>query len=81
MNELLDNIKIDALNEQVPIIQDASLEVIGSLIDQYQMKKILEIGTAVAYSALAFLEHDSVLQVDTFERNPERSNFCIEEQL
>ena len=71
MNELLKQIKREALEQNVPIIQDPALALIGQLIDEAKMQKILEIGTAVAYSALAFLEHPSVELVETFERNKE----------
>ena len=71
MNELLQQIKIEALANDVPIIQDPSLALIGDLIDEYKMAKIIEIGTAVGYSALSFLEHASVQMIDTFERNSE----------
>ena len=71
MNELLKQIKREALEQNVPIIQDPALALIGQLIDEAKMQKILEIGTAVAYSALAFLEHPSVVLVETFERNQE----------
>ena len=60
-----------ALENNVPIIQDASLELINKYINEEQVKHILEIGTAVGYSALAFLEQSSVEDVDTFERNSE----------
>lgn len=71
MNELLLKIKNDALLNSVPIIQDASLEVIKDIIHKRNVENIIEIGTAVAYSALAFSFCDSVKRIDTFERNNE----------
>ena len=76
MNELLKQIKIDALANDVPIIQDPSLEVIGKLIDENHVTKIIEIGTAVGYSALSFSEHQSVKQIDTFERNSQMASIA-----
>ena len=71
MNELLKQIKEEALINEVPIIQDPSLEVIKELIEQHHVEKIIEIGTAVAYSSLAFSENEQIKRIDTYERNPE----------
>lgn len=71
MNELLLKIKNDALLNSVPIIQDPSLEVIKNIINERSVESIIEIGTAVAYSALSFSMCSSVKRIDTYERNNE----------
>ena len=70
---MLDKIKEKALEEHIPIIMDDTLEVIGKYLEKEKPKRILEIGTAVGYSAICFsefLDKDGV--IDTIERDEER---------
>lgn len=72
MNEL-NRIKQKALEEHIPIIMDDTLEVIEEYLIKRKPKRILEIGTAVGYSAICFskyLSDDGV--IDTIERDEER---------
>ncbi len=62
-------IKNEALLNDVPIIKDDSLKIIVNLIKDNNIKNILEIGTAVAYSALSFVLAGAD-KVTTIERNP-----------
>ena len=69
----LQKIKQKALEEHIPIIMDATLEVIEKYLKENKPHKILEIGTAVGYSAICFTEilaEDG--QIDTIERDKER---------
>ena len=47
MVEMIDNIKHKALNDNIPIIMDDTLDVIAAYLKDLKPKKILEIGTAV----------------------------------
>ncbi len=70
---MLDNIKEKAIEEHVPIIMDDTLRVIEKYLKEIKPKAILEIGTAVGYSAICFsrfLAKDGV--IDTIERDEER---------
>ena len=70
---MLDKIKEKALEEHIPIIMDDTLEVIGKHLEKEKPKRILEIGTAVGYSAICFskyLDKDGI--IDTIERDEER---------
>ncbi len=70
---VLETIKQKALKEHIPIIMDDTLEVIGNYLTQLRPKRILEIGTAVGYSAICFssyLSDDGI--IDTIERDEER---------
>lgn len=60
--------KIGMMNE-VPIIGDDSLMTVLSIMKAKNVKKILEIGTAIAYSAISFVSDDHERTVDTIERN------------
>ena len=69
----LQKIKEKALEEHIPIIMDDTLEVVDKILKELKPKKILEIGTAVGYSAMCFseyLEEDGI--IDTIERDEER---------
>ena len=75
MNKIeLQKIKQKALEEHIPIIMDETLEVIEKYLEENNKpKKILEIGTAVGYSAICFtqiLDEDGV--IDTIERDAQR---------
>lgn len=71
--EELEKIKNKALEEHIPIIMDETLEVMEKYLKEIKPKKILEIGTAVGYSAMCFalfLEEGG--KIDTIEREPDR---------
>ena len=78
MNSVILKIKEEALKNNVPIIQDASLEVINSIISKRNIENILEIGTAVAYSSICFGQNPSVKRIDTIERDLNMYNKAIE---
>ena len=71
--EELQKIKEYALERHIPIIMDDTLEVIDEILTKKKPEKILEIGTAVGYSAMCFSEY--LVQggrIDTIERDEQR---------
>ena len=69
----LNKIKEKALEEHIPIIMDETLEIVLNKLKAIRPKKILEIGTAVGYSAICFSEFLSEGgSIDTIEREHER---------
>ena len=52
----LEKIKQKALDDHIPIIMDDTLAVIEKYLNENKPEKILEIGTAVGYSAICFTE-------------------------
>lgn len=56
-NIKLEEIKIKARENHVPILQDKSLELIETILEIKKPKSILEVGTAVGFSALTFSKH------------------------
>ena len=69
----LEKIKQKALDEHIPIIMDDTLEVVDKILKEVKPKRILEIGTAVGYSAICFSEYLSKDgEIDTIERDEER---------
>ena len=72
-NKELDKIKKKALEDNIPILMDDTLEVMRKYLKEKKPKRILEIGTAVGYSAICFtefLDEDGI--IDTIERDSER---------
>ena len=69
----LDKIKEKAINEHIPIIMDDTLEVIENIMKELKPTAILEIGTAIGYSAICFSKflNDGGF-IDTIERDLER---------
>ena len=69
----LEKIKQKALEEHIPIIMDDTLEVVDKVLTEVKPKRILEIGTAVGYSAICFSEYlQEGGKIDTIERDKER---------
>ena len=71
--EELEKIKQKALEEHIPIIMDDTLEIVDEILKELKPTKILEIGTAIGYSAMCFSEYllnDG--KIDTIERDEER---------
>lgn len=74
MNKLeLEKIKQKALEDKIPIIMDDTLEVVDKLLTEKKPIRILEIGTAVGYSAICFSEYlQEGGKIDTIEREEDR---------
>lgn len=74
MNKVeLEKIKKEALEAHIPIIMDDTLEVLEFVLKEVRLERILEIGTAVGYSAICFSEFlEPYGAIDTIERDEER---------
>lgn len=74
MNQVeLEKIKQKALENHIPIIMDDTLEVMEKYLVEMKPDKILEIGTAVGYSAMCFTKFLAENgKIDTIERENER---------
>lgn len=57
--------------ENVPVIPHETVAYFRLLLESFQPKKILEIGTAIGFSALLMAEHAPQAQITTIDRNPE----------
>lgn len=71
--EELEKVKTKAIKEHIPIIMDDTLEKIQEILLQENPAKILEIGTAVGYSASQFVRFAPNAIVDTIELDEERA--------
>ena len=70
----LKKIKKEALENHIPIIMDDTLKIIEEILQKEKPKRILEIGTAVGYSAIQFAKvTDEDCHIDTIEIDEERA--------
>ena len=65
-------IKEYAKRENIPIMQDEGIEFLSSFIEKKGSKDILEIGTAIGYSAIMMALTNSSIHVTTIERDETR---------
>lgn len=74
-NELetfIKQVKKEALDMDVPIMEDDTINYIKKYIVENKVKRILEIGTAVGYSGLNYLSLDYDISLVTIERDENR---------
>ena len=72
--EELKKVKEKALDNHIPILMDDTLEKIEEILQEEKPKRILEIGTAVGYSASMFAKStDEDCIIDTIEIDEERA--------
>lgn len=69
--------KEKALENHIPIIMDDTLEKIKEILEQEKPTRILEIGTAVGYSASCFARYAENAIIDTIELDEERAKEAI----
>ncbi|HCA7398589.1 TPA: O-methyltransferase [Staphylococcus pseudintermedius] len=67
----IDQLRNYAETHQVPIVDQLSLDLIKQIIRLHQPKEILEVGSAIGYSAMQFASVDKSINVTTIERNEE----------
>lgn len=72
MEAQLERIKQEALSLQVPIMCDESIDYIITNLLKYQCKSILEVGTAVGFSAISIACSISDVKITTIERDVSR---------
>ncbi len=80
-NDFLNNLREQAENEGVPIITKDTEDFLSVLISIHKPKKILEIGTAIGYSAIFFasvIPEASILSIEMNNRMYERAINNIE---
>ena len=75
--EELEKVKQRGLENHIPIIMDDTLEKLKEILEKENPKRILEIGTAIGYSASRFAEYSDAI-IDTIEIDEERAKEAIE---
>ncbi len=71
MNDI-DDIKLYAAKNSIPIMRDGGIEFICSYIKEHNIKRILEIGTAIGFSAIEFAKVAPDVTVTTIELDIDR---------
>lgn len=79
---MLEEIKKKALEDHIPILMDDTLEVIEEYLLKERPTRLLEIGTAVGYSAICFSKYlENSGKIDTIEIDEERAKQAKENVL
>lgn len=76
--ELYQDLVEYAINNKVPIIKEEGLWLLKKIIRLVNAKNILEIGSAIGYSALHMASIDGDIQIDTIERDSKMIEQAIE---
>ena len=71
MNDI-DDIKLYAAKNSIPIMRDGGIEFICNYIKEHNVKRILEIGTAIGFSAIEFARQAPDIHVTTIELDIDR---------
>lgn len=69
--------EVYAEENDIPIMQSGGLEYIKRKIQILNAKNILELGTAIGYSAIQFASVSDDIKITTIERNEERYNEAV----
>lgn len=77
MKEPFEDIREYAIRYNIPIIELEGFEKIKEIIKSHTIKNILEVGTAIGYSALCLNDLTSA-KIDTFEREYELYQLALE---
>lgn len=76
---MIEIIKEEAIKDHIPIIMDDTLNEISKILIQEKPKQILEIGTAVGYSAICFSKFlHEYGKIDTIEIDEVRAKKAID---
>lgn len=78
MVEELKKLEQYALDNNIPIIQKDGLKFIISYINNNNVKKVLEIGSAIGYSSIAFALSNNNINITTIERDKERFHEAVQ---
>lgn len=73
----LEEIEKYATENSIPIMQKDGIEFLVEYIKEHNIKKILEIGTAIGYSAIKMALVDEDITVTTIERDKERYDLAL----
>ncbi|MCI8394819.1 MAG: O-methyltransferase [Bacilli bacterium] len=77
MKELIVEMETYAKEKNVPIIEKDSIAFIMKYIKANNIKNILEIGSAIGYSAILMASSNQETKVTTIERDEERYMECL----
>lgn len=71
---VIEELKAIALENNIPIMQDAGLDFMVDALKKVNANRLLEVGSAIGYSAIYMASHVEGLCIDTLERDEGRAN-------
>ncbi|MBR3898542.1 MAG: O-methyltransferase [Bacilli bacterium] len=71
------DLKEYAKNNNIPIMQEDGIEFLEKYIKENNIKSILEIGSAIGYSAIRMAKVDKNIKITTVERDENRYNEAV----
>lgn len=74
---MLNDMEKYAFDNQIPIIEKESLEFLTSFIKEKNITSILEIGSAIGYSAIMMALINPEIKIDTIERDIARYQIAL----
>ena len=81
ISKLIDEIREYGINNNVPIMSKDTIDTINKIIDENNIKSILEIGSAIGYSTLCFASNKNIEKITSIERDDERYNIAYNNVL
>ena len=78
MDKILEEIEEYAKKENVPIMTKEGISFLCEIIKKYNVKNILEIGTAIGYSAIKMALIDKDIRVTSIERDINRYEKAVD---
>ena len=86
---MLEEIERYALEERVPIMMKDGIEYLCNFIKENNIKRILEIGSAIGYSSIKMALVDKDIMITTIEKDEKRysvavdniKKFCLEDRI
>ncbi len=72
LNTMIKDLKKHALEENIPIMQDEGIDYLTTFIIKKQIHSVLEIGSAIGYSAIMMALADPNLKITTIEKDRDR---------
>jgi len=67
--EWMEDLEQDALSRHIPVMQREGLEYMINVLNERKAEKVLEIGSAIGYSAMMMCKNVPGLTVETIERD------------
>lgn len=75
LEDKIAKLKSYGIDNNIPIIEDDGLEVLLKVLDHVKPERILELGTAIGYSALLMYQHTNA-DIISIERDESRYNIA-----
>ena len=75
---MLEEIEVYAKEERVPIMMKDGIEYLCNYIKENNIKRILEIGSAIGYSAIKMALVSDDIRITTIEKDEKRYNIAVD---